>query len=63
MIDRVLRGGMQEVRKGFTWGEVRITPLREDEKESIGASGTGKVAWALEDPDDLMVIPFQVSLH
>ncbi|CAA7263047.1 unnamed protein product [Cyclocybe aegerita] len=47
----------REVRAGFTWGEVRIARLREDELENTdggpSASGTN------EDPSTTMLIPFQ----
>ncbi|KAI0827020.1 DUF917-domain-containing protein [Trametes gibbosa] len=44
------------VRKGFTWGEVTIAPLQEEEEEdaSSGSSFTLPVR-----PDDKLVIPFQ----
>ncbi|KAH9852546.1 DUF917-domain-containing protein [Lenzites betulinus] len=41
------------VRKGFTWGEVTIAPLQEEEEED-GTSFTLPVR-----PDDKLVIPFQ----
>ncbi|KAI0826527.1 DUF917-domain-containing protein [Trametes gibbosa] len=46
----------REVRKGFTWGEVTIAPLQEEEEEdaSGGASFTIPVR-----ADDTLVIPFQ----
>ena len=46
----------QEVRKGFTWGEVTIVPLLEEEEEDA-ASPPGFTLPV--QPDDRLVIPFQ----
>ena len=48
----------QEVRKGFTWGEVTIAPLLADEEED-GGDASGPSASISVGPDDRMVIPFQ----
>ena len=50
--------GVQEVRKGFTWGEVTIAPLLADEEED-GGDASGPSASIPAGPDDRMVIPFQ----
>ncbi|KAJ8455632.1 hypothetical protein ONZ45_g18891 [Pleurotus djamor] len=44
----------REVRKGFTWGEVVIAPLSEDEVEY--SSSENKNAYS---PDTRLIIPFQ----
>ena len=55
----------QEVRAGFTWGQVRIAPLREDELEdAANASGAQPDSNTTEDmgnfgSDKTMLIPFQ----
>ena len=49
---------MQEVRKGFTWGQVTIAPLAEEEEEDGGATGGPSMALPVK-PDDRLVIPFQ----
>ncbi|TBU59341.1 hydantoinase/oxoprolinase [Dichomitus squalens] len=47
---------VSEVRKGFTWGQVTIAPLLEEEEEdAISASDFTLPA----KPDDRLVIPFQ----
>lgn len=46
---------VQEVRKGFTWGQVTITPLLDDEDEDAGSAN----ATPTYCPDDRLVIPFQ----
>ncbi len=46
----------QEVRKGFTWGEVTIVPLLEEEEED--AAATPGFSLPVQ-PDDRLVIPFQ----
>ncbi|KAJ6577349.1 Hydantoinase/oxoprolinase [Mycena capillaripes] len=43
----------QEVRAGFTWGEIRIAPLLDEELEGPVATAT------VAGPGDHMVIPFQ----
>lgn len=49
--------GVQEVRKGFTWGSVTIAPLREDEEEDNSASlQDPSVSYG---PEDRLIIPFQ----
>jgi DUF917 family protein len=48
---------LQEVRAGFTWGEVHITPLLESELEE--ASQTEDLSHYSTDPNTTMVIPFQ----
>ena len=53
-----LHFGMQEVRKGFTWGQVTIAPLAEEEEEDGGATGGPSMALPVK-PDDRLVIPFQ----
>ncbi|EPS97461.1 hypothetical protein FOMPIDRAFT_1128485 [Fomitopsis schrenkii] len=45
----------REVRKGFTWGQVTITPLLDDEDEDAGSAN----ATPTYCPDDRLVIPFQ----
>ncbi|KZT70496.1 hypothetical protein DAEQUDRAFT_810662 [Daedalea quercina L-15889] len=45
----------REVRKGFTWGQVTIVPLLDDEED---ASSTNAIAPSYG-PDDRLVIPFQ----
>lgn len=45
----------REVRAGFTWGEVKIARLREDELEDSSASRLDMDYG----PDDYMIIPFQ----
>ncbi|KAH9941327.1 hydantoinase/oxoprolinase [Epithele typhae] len=45
----------REVRKGFTWGEVTIAPLLEDEEEE----GNAPKASIPAGPEDRLVIPFQ----
>lgn len=45
---------VQEVRAGFTWGEIKIAPLQDDELEDTSGSQDFGC-----NPDDLMVIPFQ----
>ncbi len=47
---------MQEVRKGFTWGEVTIAPLQDEEEED--ASGGAAYTIPVK-ADDTLVIPFQ----
>ena len=54
----------QEVRKGFTWGEVTIAPLLEEEEEDARAGSNSGAAAASgftipAKPDDKLVIPFQ----
>ncbi|KAF5353704.1 hypothetical protein D9758_008697 [Tetrapyrgos nigripes] len=44
----------REVRAGFTWGEVRIARLFDDELEDVSSSAVSE-----EDAADIMVIPFQ----
>ncbi|RPD65174.1 hydantoinase/oxoprolinase [Lentinus tigrinus ALCF2SS1-7] len=46
----------REVRKGFTWGEVTIVPLLEEEEEDSNAAPTFSLPVK---PDDKLVIPFQ----
>ncbi|TFY55280.1 hypothetical protein EVJ58_g8349 [Rhodofomes roseus] len=46
----------REVRKGFTWGQVTIVPLLEDEEEDAGSVNATAPAYL---PDDRLVIPFQ----
>ncbi|KAL1943929.1 hypothetical protein VTO73DRAFT_3747 [Trametes versicolor] len=46
----------REVRKGFTWGEVTIAPLQEEEEED--ASGSAAYTIPVK-ADDTLVIPFQ----
>ncbi|TFK65188.1 DUF917-domain-containing protein [Pluteus cervinus] len=43
----------QEVRAGFTWGEVHIAPLRQEEMEDLAGISEG------QDSDMKLVIPFQ----
>ena len=46
----------QEVRKGFTWGQVTIVPLLEEEEEDA----VSPPGYALPvQSDDRLVIPFQ----
>ncbi|KAJ3558225.1 hypothetical protein NM688_g1053 [Phlebia brevispora] len=47
----------REVRKGFTWGNVTIAPLRPDEEEEIDSSQDA--AASVQNPDDILTIPFQ----
>ena len=47
---------IQEVRAGFTWGEVRIKKLREDEVEYLPNHVNSDDA---VDDDPTIVIPFQ----
>ena len=50
----------QEVRKGFTWGEVTIAPLLEEEEEDARGSSTASSGFTIPaKPDDKLVIPFQ----
>ncbi|THU86391.1 hydantoinase/oxoprolinase [Dendrothele bispora CBS 962.96] len=51
-------GVTREVRAGFTWGEVRIARLLDDELEHA-PSNTDVSRAAEEDKDDIMIIPFQ----
>ncbi|THU94437.1 hypothetical protein K435DRAFT_860565 [Dendrothele bispora CBS 962.96] len=44
----------QEVRAGFTWGEIRIARLRDDEVEDASSASV-----ANKEGDDLLIIPFQ----
>ncbi|THU96615.1 Hydantoinase/oxoprolinase [Dendrothele bispora CBS 962.96] len=44
----------REVRAGFTWGEIRIARLRDDEVEDASSALV-----ANEEGDDQMIIPFQ----
>lgn len=45
------------MRKGFTWGEVTITPLLDEEEDDAGSvNAAGTPAYG---PDDRLVIPFQ----
>ncbi|TFK90339.1 hydantoinase/oxoprolinase [Polyporus arcularius HHB13444] len=46
----------REVRKGFTWGEVTIVPLLEEEEEDSTAAPSFTLPVR---PDDRLVIPFQ----
>ncbi|KAI0372037.1 DUF917-domain-containing protein [Pilatotrama ljubarskyi] len=46
----------REVRKGFTWGQVTIVPLQEEEEED--ASGASSYTLPVH-ADDKLVIPFQ----
>ncbi|KAH9835241.1 hydantoinase/oxoprolinase [Rhodofomes roseus] len=47
----------REVRKGFTWGSIKIAPLMEDEEEEgIASASSAPVPYG---PDDRLVIPFQ----
>ncbi|KAI0746875.1 DUF917-domain-containing protein [Daedaleopsis nitida] len=48
----------REVRKGFTWGEVTIVPLLEEEEED-GRTDAGASPTLPVKPDDRLVIPFQ----
>uniref|UniRef100_A0A8H8CPV3 Hydantoinase n=1 Tax=Psilocybe cubensis TaxID=181762 RepID=A0A8H8CPV3_PSICU len=51
----------REVRAGFTWGQVRIARLRDDEIEDvIQQNQISKTAEeTMEGPEDVMIIPFQ----
>lgn len=46
----------REVRKGFTWGQVTIAPLMEDEEEDADSVTAPASAYG---PDDRLIIPFQ----
>ncbi|TCD68757.1 hypothetical protein EIP91_009903 [Steccherinum ochraceum] len=46
----------REVRKGFTWGSVSISPLGHDEEEDGAISQQETIS---TDPEDRLVIPFQ----
>jgi len=50
---------LQEVRAGFTWGEVTISRLRDDEVEDTGSSSTFDDFSTAAGEEDLMIIPFQ----
>ena len=52
----ITNGALQEVRKGFTWGEVTIVPLLEEEEEDAGAAPAFTLPVRA---DDKLVIPFQ----
>ena len=47
---------VQEVRKGFTWGQVTIAPLLEEEEEDVTSAPDFTLP---AKPDDHLVIPFQ----
>ena len=47
---------LQEVRQGFTWGEVTLVPLLEEEEEDGNASSSFTLPVK---PNDRLVIPFQ----
>ncbi|KAL0061493.1 hypothetical protein AAF712_011716 [Marasmius tenuissimus] len=49
----------REVRAGFTWGELTISRLRDDEMEDTGSSIISSDLSTPAAEDDLMVIPFQ----
>ena len=50
---------IQEVRGGFTWGQVRIKKLREDEVEYLPNRMVDENLSDAADDDPTMVIPFQ----
>ncbi|KAF8990607.1 hypothetical protein BDQ17DRAFT_1393103 [Cyathus striatus] len=49
-----------EVRAGFTWGQVRIAPLQDDELEEVntGPSNSSTPLYS-DDPNATLLIPFQ----
>ncbi len=49
---------LQEVRKGFTWGQVTIVPLLDEEEEDASAASSQNYTLPVR-PDDKLVIPFQ----
>ena len=50
---------IQEVRGGFTWGQVRIKKLREDEVEYLPNVVVDENLNDAADDDPTIVIPFQ----
>lgn len=50
---------IQEVRGGFTWGQVRIKKLREDEVEYLSNRVVDENLSDVADDDPTIVIPFQ----
>ena len=51
---------IQEVRGGFTWGQVRIKKLREDEVEYLPNRVVDEnLSDATDDDDPTIIIPFQ----
>ena len=48
----ITNGALQEVRKGFTWGEVTIVPLLEEEEED---GDEGEWDLSLKSRDDVGV--------
>ena len=50
---------IQEVRGGFTWGQVRIKKLREDEVEYLPNLVVDKNLSDAADDDPTVIIPFQ----
>ena len=49
---------LKEVRAGFTWGQVRIAKLQDDELEDATDAANGHMETG-EYPDSTMLIPFQ----